>query len=297
MSLETLENCPVCGHTNFENHLLVEDYTVSHEQFHICRCSSCSFLFTNPRPREASIGGYYASQDYISHHDDRKDLMSSVYTSVRNYTLRQKVGMINDLAKRRGSLLDIGCGTGAFLNAAKDDGWKISGTEPDPDARGIASGRVGAPVFENIQAAEIQQKSFDIISLWHVLEHVHQLNETIKWIGTHLNPGGKVIIAVPNPESADARKYGPQWAAYDVPRHLYHFTKASMQNLLGRHGLQVAEVRPMWFDSFYVSMLSTKYKSGKVRLAESFISGAISNIRGTKPSVNTSSLIYVVSKK
>lgn len=277
----------------------VEDFTVSHSKFNIQKCDDCSFLFTNPRPDATHIGTYYESQDYISHHDEATDLMSRVYTAVRNYTISQKIKLINKHQSTPGKLLDIGCGTGIFMQAAQNASWKVDGTEPDPGARKVAQSRVGETIYETINAPELQTKRFDIITLWHVLEHVHLLNETITWLHEHLNDNGKLIIAVPNPESDDASRYGKFWAAYDVPRHLYHFSKNVMSKLMAKHKFKVETILPMWFDSFYVSMLSTKYKAGKVGIPESVIAGLKSNMAGTSSvskAYNTSSLIYIISK-
>jgi 2-polyprenyl-3-methyl-5-hydroxy-6-metoxy-1,4-benzoquinol methylase len=300
MSLETLENCPVCDKSSFSNYLNVEDYTVSHREFTIQQCNSCYFLFTNPRPSADEIGAYYQSQDYISHHDEAKDVMSKIYTSVRDYTIGQKVKMINEQSLKKGTLLDIGCGTGNFLGAIKENGWKVFGTEPDSGAREVASKRVGASIFPDIQTDALNAQKFDVITLWHVLEHIHQLNETLEWLTKHLNENGTIIIAVPNPQSFDASKYGRFWAAYDVPRHLYHFTKGSMKQLLEKHHMYIQKILPMWFDSFYVGMLSTKYKAQKINLIDSLRTGVVSNWKGKSDSnetLNTSSLIYVINKK
>lgn len=299
MSLETLDKCPVCNQSSFSNYLNVEDYTVSHKEFTIQQCNSCYFLFTNPRPSEEQIGAYYESQDYISHHDEAKDMMSKVYTSVRNHTIEQKVELVNSLVQPKGKLLDIGCGTGNFLSAMKLNGWKTYGTEPDISAREVASKRVGATVFENVDEKRLSSEQYDVITLWHVLEHVHKLNELLEWLEKHLKPNGWLIIAVPNPQSYDATKYGRFWAAYDVPRHLYHFTRATMKNLLQKHRLSIKKILPMWFDSFYVSMLSTKYRSKKMNLLDSVVTGLKSNIKGRpgkNKELNTSSLIYIISK-
>jgi 2-polyprenyl-3-methyl-5-hydroxy-6-metoxy-1,4-benzoquinol methylase len=299
MSLETLKNCPVCQSNSFNNYLNVEDYTVSKKEFTIQQCNACYFLFTNPRPDIDEIGAYYQSQEYISHHDEAKNIMSRVYTSVRNYTIAKKIKLINQLYPKQGSLLDIGCGTGNFLQATKQAGWKIAGTEPDPAARKIAGNRVGEIIQETINAAELSSQQYDVITMWHVLEHVHLLNETIDWLSAHLAPQGKIIIAVPNPQSADAAHYRKFWAAFDVPRHLYHFTKDSMALLMKKHGFMIDTIHPMWFDSFYVSMLSTKYKSRQIDLFDSIKTGIISNVKGKSgksKDLNTSSLIYVISK-
>jgi 2-polyprenyl-3-methyl-5-hydroxy-6-metoxy-1,4-benzoquinol methylase len=300
MQLETLSECPVCQSNQFKSYLNVVDYTVSKKRFSIQQCSSCDFLFTNPRPSESKIGYYYESQEYISHHDDAKGFMSKVYKTVRDHTIGEKIKLINGLKSNKGNLLDIGCGTGNFVQACKENGWDIMGVEPDQGARQVAAERTGQTILQNIFEAEISKQKYDIITMWHVLEHVHLLNETISWLKSHLKPGGKIIIAVPNPNSHDAKKYGEFWAAYDVPRHLYHFTEKTMKTVMENHQLKVEAVLPMWFDSFYVSMLSTKYKSGNTNMIDSMLTGVISNIKGKKSeksSTNTSSLIYIISTK
>jgi len=300
MPLETLKNCPVCKASSFSNYLNVEDYTVSHKEFTIQQCNSCYFLFTNPRPPEDEIGKYYQSEEYISHHDESKTMMSKVYKMVRNYTIGGKIKMVNALQPKKGSLLDIGCGTGNFIEACKKDGWKINATEPDPEARNVASARTELNIHESINSLGLQGQKFDLITMWHVLEHVHRLNETIEWLKLHLTENGKIIIAVPNPQSFDAAKYSHYWAAYDVPRHLYHFTRNTMKKLMENHGLQVIKVLPMWFDSFYVGMLSTKYMRKSINIFDSVKTGFLSNLKGrsAKPDgTNTSSLIYIITKK
>ena len=301
MPLETLKKCPICDKSSFNNYLNVEDYTVSHKEFTIQQCNHCYFLFTNPRPPEAEIGAYYQSADYISHHDEETtNVISKVYTAVRNHTIKQKVDLINSLSGSKGSMLDVGCGTGVFLTAMGKDGWKVTGTEPDPGAGALAQKRADAAIYETINADELASQTFDIITLWHVLEHVHMLNETIEWLHGHLKPNGKILIAVPNPQSFDAAKYGRFWAAYDVPRHLYHFTKATMRKLLEKHHLAVENVLPMWFDSFYVGMLSTKYRGKRISYLDSVKTGLLSNLKGRskdKEHLNTSSLIYIITKK
>lgn len=300
MPLETIKNCPICDSVSFSNYLNVQDYTVSNKEFTIQQCNKCDFLLTNPRPAEDEIGPYYESKEYISHHDESKDFISKVYKSVRDYTLKQKLKFINSLRPTKGSILDIGCGTGNFLQTMKTDGWQISGTEPDSGARNVAGSRVGVAINSSINDPFFEHKQYDVITLWHVLEHIHQLNDTVDWLKKHLKEDGRIIIAVPNPQSADAVKYGRFWAAYDVPRHLYHFTKRSMANLMEKHAMQIETVKPMWFDSFYVSMLSTKYKNGHTGLINSVKTGLMSNMKGNSSddkALNTSSLFYIIKKK
>jgi 2-polyprenyl-3-methyl-5-hydroxy-6-metoxy-1,4-benzoquinol methylase len=299
--LEKLNQCPVCSGTLHTGYLNVKDYSVTGEIFNLDSCNNCEFKFTNPRPDVKNIGRYYQSIDYISHHDDEQNLLSRVYNLVRNYTTGQKIKLLKSYTKKpQPSLLDIGCGTGYFLKRCKEENWETTGTEPDDDARKVASERTGSVILDSIENISLQNERFDLITMWHVLEHVHKLNETIEWLYNHLNNDGTLIIAVPNHESYDAVKFGDKWAAYDVPRHLYHFTKNSMQQLLAKHQFLINDIYPMWFDAFYVSMLSNQYKNGSKNIIDSILTGLISNWKGkmtTKENYNTSSLIYVVKKK
>ena len=226
MSYERLENCPICGKQEFKNFLVVTDNAVSKESFVIVECENCSFKFTNPRPDEASIGAYYESDEYISHSNIKTGIINRAYHMVRSITTRQKVDLINRYTPAKGNLLDYGCGTGIFLTAAKNDGWEIRGVEPNPKARAIASEQTGEIIAKSLD--EIEGEKFEVITLWHVLEHIHRLNQTLEQILSLLQEDGTLIIAVPNADSHDALQYRENWAAYDVPRHLYHFTQPTM---------------------------------------------------------------------
>jgi len=299
MILETLTQCPVCQSTRFHDFLKVKDHTVSQAEFQIVACDSCGFKFTNPRPPAEEIGQYYQSADYISHHDNARDLMSTIYSQVRNYTTQQKIKLLDQTVEKKGSLLDVGSGAGFFMSQAKAAGWKVSGTEPDAQARTIGQGRVGEDIYETIDDPFFTNKLYDAITMWHVLEHVHRLKGTMDWLHEHLAEKGRLFIAVPNPESDDAQVFKKNWAAYDVPRHLYHFSKKAMRQLAEKHGFRVQEILPMWFDAYYVGLLSTRYQSGKTSLPLSVWRGTVSNWKGRKAadeSPNTSSLIYVLSK-
>ncbi len=297
--LETLDKCPVCQNSETKQYLEVTDFTVSKEKFKIVRCESCSFLYTNPRPDAATIGPYYHSENYISHHNEKTNLLSFVYNNIRKYAVEQKLNLITSHTdKRKPKLLDYGCGTGYFLSACARRGWGIAGIEPDKDAASKASSLLKIPVSENLTELNLTRESFDVITLWHVLEHVHELNETLSKLRTLLRPDGIMIIAVPNPESEDAAQYREFWAAFDVPRHLYHFSKNTLTELLHKHQLKVDKIEPMKFDAFYVSLLSTKYKYGRHKYPESVVAGLRSNTAGltNRKYPNTSSLIYIASK-
>jgi SAM-dependent methyltransferase len=285
-------NCPVCKNQNFQPYMTCEDHTVSHEKFTIVSCDACNFKFTNPIPEIQNLGNYYKSEDYISHSNTKKGIVSQVYHLVRNYTLKQKLDLVSSYVSR-GTLLDYGCGTGMFLNVCQKAGWNAMGMEPDSGARNIGSG-MGLQVYENKEAllSAKPEVRFNAITLWHVLEHVTDLEETLRFFKTHLNRNGVLIIAVPNYTSFDAEHYKEHWAAYDLPRHLYHFEVHSISRLMKTAGFVLEKTLPMKFDSFYVSLLSEKYKTGKVRFLNAFFTGLRSNLKAKKAE-HYSSVIYV----
>jgi 2-polyprenyl-3-methyl-5-hydroxy-6-metoxy-1,4-benzoquinol methylase len=290
--MKEIKTCPICNSLTFNKLLSCKDNTVSSEYFTLVQCGSCHFVFTNPVPDESEIIKYYKSDEYISHSDTKKGLMNMAYHQVRKITLKNKLQLINDLASNKGQLLDVGCGTGYFLKSCKEDGWKVEGTEPDPDARKIAEGLTKSEISETIFSKNNYQ-SYDIITLWHVLEHVHKLNECMERISNLLKENGKLIIAVPNCESYDAKIYKENWAAYDVPRHLYHFTAETMNRLLNKHKFTLVRKEPMKFDAFYVSMMSEKYRKGST--IKGVLNGFMSNLKAEKEK-NYSSLIYIAEK-
>ncbi len=293
--METLSNCPLCGSAQFSIYLHCKDYTVSRETFIISKCNSCGFRFTNPRPTEDKIGEYYKSDSYVSHSNTKKGFINSTYQKVRKYTLLKKLQLISKYYKS-GSLLDIGSGTGDFLNTMKLAGWKTIGIEPSDETRLYSIESKQLDVRDENAIDKITDQSFDVITMWHVLEHVPQLNRRVGDLKRLLKKDGIIIIAVPNCDSLDAKIYQENWAAYDVPRHLYHFTPKDIELLFKNHGLKVSQVLPMIFDSFYVSMLSEKNSTGKANIIRSTWNGLRSNLAGLKTGKNYSSQIYIIRK-
>lgn len=289
-------NCPVCKSQSFSPFITCEDYTVSHEKFTIVSCQDCNFKFTNPIPDISDLGNYYKSEDYISHSNTKKGIISQLYHAVRNHTLKGKLKLISSKVSR-GTILDYGCGTGMFLDVCQNAGWRSLGMEPDAGARKIAK-EMNLKVYPNKEELNFAHKDekFDAITLWHVLEHVTDLEETLSFFKSKLNREGVLIIAVPNHTSYDAKHYKEFWAAYDVPRHLYHFEIDSISKLLSQFDFQLEETLPMKFDSFYVSMLSEKYKTGSIKYFSAFLTGLKSNLK-SKSSANYSSVIYVFKHK
>jgi 2-polyprenyl-3-methyl-5-hydroxy-6-metoxy-1,4-benzoquinol methylase len=288
-----IKHCPICDSTNFSQHLNAVDYTVSRETFSIMKCDGCDFLFTSPRPELSVLGSYYQSEDYISHSDTSKGLISKLYKIARGFTLERKFRLASSFSNGK-KLLDVGCGTGAFLNHAKSKGLDVIGIEPDRGASDFAKKNYGLSVFDESKLDEFEAASFGAITLWHVLEHVPNLNERLVQLKRLLHPEGRLFIAVPNPDSFDAKYYQEHWAAYDVPRHLWHFTPKTMRKLIDKNGLQLHSVLPMKLDAFYISLLSERYKNGSERYLPAFWSGLKSNLKAGKYA--WSSQIYVIGK-
>lgn len=292
--LENVEKCPICLENNKKLLFLCKDYTVSKEDFEIVVCSKCGFAYTSPRPRKEDLGRYYESEKYISHSNTSKGIISRLYQLVRKHTLQKKLQLINREGKR-GALLDIGCGTGEFLKTMKTNGWKTIGIEPSPTARKQCLDNYQLDVRDEKELTNLAAKSFDVITMWHVMEHVPNINERVQKLKELLKPDGVLIIAVPNRNSDDAKYYGALWAAYDVPRHLWHFRTQDMRALMGGFGFEVKQILPMKFDSYYVSLLSEKNKTGSNNLLSAFWRGWISN-RKAGPE-GSSSLIYIIRHK
>jgi len=291
-----VNECPVCGSNEITEFLSLNDYFLSKESFEISLCKECGFKFTNPVPRETELPKYYESEEYISHSNTSKGLVNKVYRLVRNHSIKKKVG-IATAKMNRGEALDIGCGTGDFLNEMSKRGWKVKGIEPNDVARNNAITNFGLDVGEEAQLFKFDKDTFDVITMWHVLEHVYNLDKHLSQIKNILRKDGRLVIALPNADSMDAKIYKNFWAAYDVPRHLHHFNQSSFKRLMGKYGFEIAETKPMVFDSFYISMLSEKYKRGKINYLNAFFNGLKTDIYGLVNKKYYSSLIYVLRLK
>ena len=271
-------------------YLTVKDFSVSKETFGLYRDEKYDMLITFPKPNPENLPSYYESEDYISHSDKKSGLFSMLYQFVRSFTLKNKLKIIEQFQPNKGSLLDIGAGTGHFLDLAKKNNWKVTGIEPNNGAKKIASEK-GISFIENIQSLE--KKSFDVITMWHVLEHVYDLEKQIKQLKRVLKEDGTLIIAVPNFRSFDAKYYKRHWAAFDVPRHLWHFSKKSIKKLFQEKNMKVVQMLPMKWDAFYVSLLSEKNKKGYMNFFKGIFLGLRSNYKAKKH-FQYSSIIYII---
>jgi len=278
-----------------KRYLKCKDYTVSNKEFELLYNSEFEMLETFPQPKGEELASYYESNDYISHTDAKKSFTDKLYQIVKNFTLKKKLKLINSFDRDEKNILDVGCGTGEFLLTCRNNNWNVVGVEPNKKAQNLANSKLKTSdaelIFSDIN--EVSNKQFDVITLWHVLEHVPNLEGYISTLKSLLKPNGVLVIAVPNFNSYDALHYKQFWAAFDVPRHLWHFSKKSIQVLVERQNMKVVKILPMKFDSFYVSMLSEKYKSGKGSLVKAFYIGFMSNLKAVRTK-EYSSQIYIV---
>ena len=300
MSLQqqSFPTCPVCKNDTIVLLFQSSDYALTKEHFEILNCNSCDLLFTFPAPSKENITPYYNFPAYISHTDVKEGWMNRLYHKVKSYTLIQKTNWVQSLfTGHKGNILEVGAGTGAFANAMQHKGWKVTALEPDEGSRNRALENFKLSLLPMEALYTLPKESYEVITLWHVLEHVHDLHEYMAVFQQLLKPNGRLIIAVPNHTSYDAKFYKQFWAAYDVPRHLYHFSPKAMDKLCNLHQLKVLQSKPMWFDSFYVSLLSEQYKnSGFFGIVRAFFIGCISNLFAKKDPKNASSIIYEIKK-
>lgn len=298
MNKLSINACPLCGGTHLKRVMTCTDYYASGEQFDVLSCEDCGFTFTQGVPVEAEIGRYYETPDYISHSDTKKGAMNAIYHQVRKYMLGKKARLVAKESHRKsGRLLDIGTGTGYFASTMEQRGWKVEAIEKNAQARMFAKEHFELDVKAEEELQEFEAGSFDVITLWHVMEHLEHLDETWERLRELLSDRGVLIVAVPNCSSYDAVKYGKYWAAYDVPRHLWHFTPVTIQQFASKHGFIMAARHPMPFDAFYVSMLSEKHRGSSFPFMKGMWVGAMAWLGTLTKKERSSSMIYVFRKK
>lgn len=291
--MNKIEECPSCQSVSFNPVFTAADHVVSGDLFDIIECDNCHIRLTNPIPDEKEILPYYDSDDYVSHSETTRGAINKLYAVVRRVMLIRKRKVIQSLGPgRSGKLLEIGCGAGAFLNEMHRSGWEVLGIEPNRRARDTVMRKYSLAVRSPEEWFTQPESSYDVIALWHVLEHLHSLDGYLRRIRTCLEDNGVLIVAVPNYRSFDGEYYQSRWAAYDLPRHLYHFTYESMTVLLKRYGLTITTIKRLPFDAFYASMLSEKHSEGFV--ARGLWIGLRSYLQALGDTKRSSSIIYVV---
>jgi len=289
---------PINKNNKLKEYLKCIDYTVSKKTFFLLQDLESELLITSPQPKSEDLGAYYISDAYISHTDSTKSLFDKVYQVVKNYTIKKKVALISNCTRETKTILDIGCGTGDFLVACKKKHWNVIGVEPNEKAQSLAYEKLNVIAGSNFSIEKDisninTNNKFDVITMWHVLEHIPNLEEYIGQLKNLLKPNGTLLIAVPNYNSFDAKHYKQFWAAYDVPRHLWHFSKKAISFLFEKENMKVVKILPMKFDSYYVSLLSEKNKTGNSNIIKAFLIGLKSNILARK-NMEYSSLIYKI---
>lgn len=287
--------CPLCSSTELVHEFTCTDHFLSGETFPVVKCDQCGFTFTQDHPGENEAGKYYESEDYISHSDTSKGLTNKLYRFARNFMLKRKVRLVVKVTgQNRGNLLDIGSGTGYFVNAMKNAGWKAEGIEINKKAREFSIAKFGIDVYDPSDLSNLKPGNYDCITLWHVLEHFHDPDVYMREIARLLKPGGRCIIALPNSNSYDARHYREFWAAWDVPRHLWHFTPETFRKFCEKSTFELTKISSLPLDVFYISTLSEKYRGSGFHFFKGIVKGKWLWILSAFNKKKASSLIYVL---
>ena len=266
----------------------IKDHFLSQETFEVKPSMYPGILETVPKPSEDKLADYYDSLDYISHQTQSKSLKDKIYQSVKSLMIQRKKSQILKFYKT-GKILDIGAGTGDFLEAFEDDKWEKFAIEPSEKLHPVFKQK---NILRQNELSNFDDDSFEIITLWHSLEHISNLEHTLLEIKRILKPKGVIFIAVPNHKSYDAKFYKTYWAAWDVPRHLWHFSRTGLKTLFSDYHLKCIQEKAMPFDSYYVSLLSETYRPNGLKV-RAFLIGLLSNL---KASINNeySSITYVL---
>lgn len=286
--------CPWCESEKAQINLWLKDEFLTKEDFHICECLSCGLLYTMPRPSKEKIGAYYKSDEYYSHQENKKGFIPKLYEAIKKVNLKHKLKIATN-GLQVGKLLDIGCGVGDFIHIAEQQGWDCLGVEPSDDAKAIARKRIKANIINSEVLEEIPDETFDVITMWHVLEHVDDLKWQVEQLRRLIKPNGRIVIAVPNYKSYDGQFYKELWAAYDVPRHLSHFSKQTITKIFKTKGLELKRTEKLIWDAYYISYMSEQYKHHKFPLVQGAFRGLLSNGKA-RCSGEWSSMVYVFEK-
>lgn len=292
---ELIDNkiCPLCTGNTFVPYLDTKDFFFTQEVFSLKQCEECSFVFTDPLP--ACPEKYYETTDYLSHNTKNNGIFGKLYSIIRKINIKRKFRLVTRYCYS-GNMLDIGCGTGELLRFFATNGWSVTGVEPNVTAREFVIKNYSLNVLNENELDNVGSGAYDVISMWHVLEHVPDLHKRLSQVNRLLKEGGYLFIALPNLASPDSKKYQKYWSALDVPRHLYHFTQDTFVKLISKHNMKLIHAEPMKFDSYYVSLLSEKYLKNPLYFFSAIYNGYVSNLTAKKLN-NYSSMIFVVKKQ
>jgi len=287
--------CPWCDSDKAQINLWLKDEFLTKEDFHICECLNCGLLYTMPRPDKDHIGAYYKSEDYYSHKENTKGFVPKLYERIKKNNLKNKYQLATK-GLSVGKMLEIGCGVGDFLHTAEEHGWECIGVEPSEEAKAIATKRTKASILSSEELESLADEQFDLITMWHVLEHVDDLRWEMDQLQRLIKPHGRIVIAVPNYKSYDGQYYKEHWAAYDVPRHLNHFNRTVLTKMFKTKGLELKKMDKLKWDAYYISYMSEQYRIHSLPLVRGAFRGLISNSKARK-SGEWSSLVYIFEKK
>jgi len=296
--MKKITACPVCQSPLPDPIMDIRDHFLTGETFRLLKCRRCGCGVTDPWPEGQEMNRYYRTEEYISHSASSTGIINKLYLLIRTFTLRKKYRLVRRVTGRSwGSILDVGCGSGELLQLFRKRHWIVGGIEPDENTRRKAISRYHLPISDSVALQDMLSGTFDVITCWHSLEHIAFLPDTLTQLRRLLAPGGTLIVAVPNHDSRDAMIYGPFWAAWDMPRHLFHFTPGAMEALMKQHHFRIVETIPLKMDAYYISMLSEKYRSGKPRYARALRNGYHSNRYARANKNGYSSMIYVLKQE
>ena len=298
MTVITHDKCPLCKSSAIKKRFACVDEFATGEQFEIFECTACGLAFTQNVPDEKEIDRYYESPTYISHSNTSKGLVNRVYHIVRRIMLQKKARKVEMLTGlKNGRLLDYGAGTGHFARLMKTRGWSVTAIEKNGKARELALKEFGFEMLPVEALSTIKDKELDVVTMWHVMEHIQEPDKMWDELHRILDDRGIAIIAVPNSASYDALKYKEYWAAYDVPRHLWHFTPSTIAQWGEKHGFVLDGQYTMPFDGFYISMLSEQYKGSRLHTIRGFWNGFKGWLAQCRRRSASSSIIYVFGKR
>ncbi len=290
--------CPLCSSEKVSYYLTCTDHLISRQEFELYKCTQCGFIFTHEYPEEKEIGRYYDSENYISQDDRAKGIINKAYVAVRDIMLQRKLRIVEIATGLiRGNILDIGCGTGYFAGTMKEAGWIVTGIEPNKKARDFGVSRFGIQVLSPDRISDLPDKSFDCITMWHVMEHLYDPKWYSDEISRLLQPNGICLAALPNSDSSDAGYYAGHWAAFDVPRHLWHFNPSTVELFWAKKGFEVVRIECLALDVFYISILSEKNKGSRLPFIKGLGIGGFFALKSAFNKNKCSSLIYFLRKK
>lgn len=267
------------------NKITCIDHLVTGDSFVLEPHGGYDILQTTPQPKQNEK--YYDHPNYISHKTKGKSIFFIAYSQFRQWNHSYKIKIINKHTESKGKLLDFGAGTGSFVEYANKHNWQAEGYEPNSKAHG--------PKIK-YRSKWSNSKPYDVITAWHVVEHLPDPRAFFEKSLKSLNDNGKFFVALPNYKSWDAKKYGAMWAGYDVPRHLWHFSPKGFISMVRDCGLEIENTYPLRLDAYYVSLLSERNRQSKFPWLKALWSGWRSNY-AAKQSKNYSSLIYVLKKR